>query len=545
MESKEDTKLTFDTLYQLSEFTENEYDQLKQFYLSKGQSTKLIKKLMSRSKIAILRNMIPPSGEIYAPVTFTSNYIIKYIQKDSWGINNSLEQEQDTVNVTVPESDTKQEQDMAMDRVTEAAEETKQGQDMAMDRVTEAVRETEPDHRYIVTITLWDLLVIDIDELDRLPFIKKRIDRYYPNELFYIHRTTRGYHLYLVSRKANHISGYAIYMRLKLGTDVAHGSNSLYTGSSIRLTRKKTEPRGHKISTYLEQYGGGEADREAILIYQDVVKWLKHFTDLDTDTGVLEHSHLAKLWLDTPEDFGKTHVRAAAPYTFKSNGMYMPNIGQSAYTTPVAPMLRNEWSRFIKHLTISDKNLYPLLISVQRQMGYDNLYRIFKANRDRAVGVHVQHNVHFVSYRDLLFVDYDHKSRLAIVARFARNNPGYIFRIVTTNKGYHAFLTSHPMPHDDYKSLDFLMSLYSDPAHILGVFHRGYSVRINQKRTNEKPYREVIKYGIGPEDPRLYALYLEHLDLYNQSCKNKVLTCQYQIKRSKQIYKDEGVLKIY
>ena len=125
---KDFTLENLDMLFNISDLSEEEYDKMKQSYLSQGKSENLKKALLSRSKLANIRNLIAPSGEIYAPVDFTSDYIVKYIEKPSWGHNN-----------------------------------------------------------HIATITLWDLLVIDIDEKDRLPYIKQRINRYYPDELFNIH----------------------------------------------------------------------------------------------------------------------------------------------------------------------------------------------------------------------------------------------------------------------------------------------------------------------------------------------------------------------
>lgn len=478
---KDFTLENLDMLFNISDLSEEEYDKMKQSYLSQGKSENLKKALLSRSKLANIRNLIAPSGEIYAPVDFTSDYIVKYIEKPSWGHNN-----------------------------------------------------------HIATITLWDLLVIDIDEKDRLPYIKQRIDRYYPDELFNIHETTRGYHLFLVSKKLNHCSNAAIFMRMKLGTDVAHGTNSLYTGPSVRLTRKKWEDQGHQISRFTEQYGNGVEDPEAVDLYNTVVKWLFYFHNMDTEHGDMQMVELHKLWKKIPKDFGKTHIRASAPYLLDSNGI-KPGLGHRHQS----PDQQKIWSKYLKYNILKDDNLVPLLACVQYQMAYDNLYRIFEATKDYAIGVHTQHNVHFISYKDLLFLDYDDRSRLAIVARFARKHPEYVFRVVSSPKGYHVFLTSHRMLHNNIDSLKLLMDLRSDPSHILGIYHRGYSVRVNQKDPAEKPYREVTKYGKEEEDPELVELYQKHLDLYQQHCQQKTSVCRYQSKRAMEIYKEQGVMNPY
>lgn len=491
----------FDKLAQISDLSQEHYDSAKQHYLSKGHSKKLLKLLRSRSKSATIRNLEYPSGEVYAPIYWTSDYLIKYIQKNSWGADQSLEAESESKS----ESKTRSEPTGCFSKA-------------------------------IATITVWDMLVLDIDSKDQLPYIKGRIDRYYPNELFYIHETPRGYHFYLVSKKLNHCSGAAIYMRMKLNTDVAHGSNSLYAGASIRLTRKSHEAPNTKISIFRESYGKGESDPDTLKIYQDVCTWIKRFSD----PTMMTKEKLLYWYQQMPDNFGTVHVRAASTYSIGNTGL-IPNLGFKFNS----PELDKLWSRFIRYKCYKRYELIPLLACAQKQMAYGNLYRIFEATEDYAIGVHLQHNVHFISYRDLLYIDYDHPARLSIIARFARKHPETKFRVVRTTKGYHVFLTSHPMPHNNPRTLFMLYDLRTDPAHLLGVYHRGYSSRINQKSRSEKPYREVCTYGKGDECPRLLALYKKHLELYQKCVEDKTPICQYQKKRSMEIYRMEGPLAIF
>jgi hypothetical protein len=496
------THADFDQLAMLSDLSPEDYMRLKVTLLGKGQSMRLWKLLRSRCRIGMIRNLECPPGEIYTPVAWTSDYIIKYIIKNSWGLENP--------------------------------------------------NQLHSSDKYIITITVWDLLVIDIDidtdsdsdsDSDQLHAIKKRIDCYYPNDLFRIHRTPRGYHLYLVSRKVSHCSAVAIYMRLKLASDVAHGANSLYTGTSIRLTRKSHEPDKQIISEYIECYGNGAVCQEAMELYNTVCGWLDYFHYRNEDSDLIQQ--LGDVFVEQPHDFGWVHVVHSAPNRFirvedddedgKSRWIIKPNIGFDPKFQ--MPNINQLWSKFIKYHTIRTGELESLLVSVQRQMGYGNLYRIFQSNQDYAIGVHVQHNVHFIAYRDLLYIDYDCPRRLAIVARWARHHPEYKFRVVCTTKGYHVFLTSHAMQCTDISSSELLQTLCADPAHILGVCHRGYSVRINQKKIDEKPYREIYQYGKGVECPRLVKLYQMHLDLYHKCCQDKVSICQYQKMQSGNILK--------
>lgn len=90
--------------------------------------------------------------------------------------------------------------------------------------------------------------------------------------------------------------------------------------------------------------------------------------------------------------------------------------------------------------------------------------------------------------------------------------------------------------------MELSMRLCTDTCHLVGVFHRGYSVRINQKRKDEKPYKEICVVGKAPEDPRLLSLYRKHLDLYRESTELKRTTYMYQIITAKKILEREGYM---
>ena len=128
-------------------------------------------------------------------------------------------------------------------------------------------------------------------------------------------------------------------------------------------------------------------------------------------------------------------------------------------------------------------------------------------------------NHYFIVYRDLLFVDYDNKSQIQIIATFCRYHPEYLFKVVKTPAGYHCFLVSHRVPFSDCFNL--LARLRSDPMHIVSSLIRGYSVRVNQKHRYEKPYVEVRDMGKGTAIPELLDLYRVHLDKYSEIVTNK------------------------
>ncbi len=79
-------------------------------------------------------------------------------------------------------------------------------------------------------------------------------------------------------------------MRMKLNANPAHGSNSLYTGSSIRLSRKATDTKQY-ISTYLTQFGNGQADPHTLSIYNEIQGHIQNFSSYSVD-GIINNMDL-------------------------------------------------------------------------------------------------------------------------------------------------------------------------------------------------------------------------------------------------------------
>ena len=485
-------KENIEYLFQLSDIKEDEFKAMKEEYLREGKSRLLCNRLAGRSVVPRLRNMFKPPGEIYAPIYYNSDYIIKLIQKPGWG-------------------------------------------------------------GHIMALVIWDLFVIDIDtepddDEDPLIYIKKNIDRFYPNELFYINKTNRGYHVYLVSKTLKHNSRAAIYMRLKLNCDPAHGTNSLYTGSGLRLTRKNTD-RTELPSQFLMQYGNGKPDKRALSLYNEVQDNIRKYgkygmTSIVEDQTVMRD--LYETWQKTMkdhQDFGLQHILATAPMTLQErDGKVMLQLAPSfqIWDTYLGYKVKSIWSKFLKSRVMNISNTPALLLACHHSICMGNLYRILKATPDYAIGIHVQESCYFISYRDLLYIDCDHMNRLQMLYTYVRYHPEATFRVVRTNKGYHAFLTSYPVHHQ--KGIELSLRLGTDPCHLVGVYHRGYSVRVNQKRKGECSYQEFRKVGKAEEDPRLLALYHKHIELYRTHCKARTEIYMHQNITARDIVEKEGYM---
>jgi len=485
------------SLIKLSDLKEQEINELLLNYQVSGQSKILFQKLIGRCIYPKLRNTQKPPGEIYATLVYDKDLMIKLVKKPSWG-------------------------------------------------------------GYILALTVWDLLVIDIDddefELDSasasastsastecFDLIKQNIEKYYPTDLFYINKTRRGYHLYLISRFVSHTTKMAIFMRMKLNSDPAHGTNSLYTGASIRLSRKQTDPiEQTQPSKYLTQLGSGQPNPEALALYNRIQLYLEKYGNYYPDEIVGNRDRMLELRSlrdYNSNDFGAVHINVTAPMEININGELVLKPPFREKSQELEQHVNITWSNFVKYRVIKEEKLPYILMKCQQQMCMNNLYRIFESTNDYAIGVHLQECCYFIAYRDLLVIDYDY-SRLGLLARFVRTHADYTFRIVKTNKGYHAFLTSKSVDHKT--GINLLIYLAADPMHIVGTYFRGYSVRINKKKKDEPGYKELHRIGKAPEDPRLVALYQKHLELYSSS--NTKPIHQYQRITAQNILEQEGII---
>lgn len=411
-----------------------------------------IKFLMGRSKHPFIRNVTRPIGEYYAVITYDRDHMLKLVKKPRWG-------------------------------------------------------------GYVLCLVMWDFLIIDIDDKDQLVGAKKNLSIMYPEDTFYVHSTPRGYHLYLMSRLVDHSSKEAILLRIAANSDPAHATNSLYTGSSIRLCRKPNDTVAPSI--YHKTFGSGKILPAALDRYNKCMHYLNKFGGYYTNklvktpeaTEVIRQLHVDMLKRD---DFGLHHILTTAPFRVDiSEGRFRlyenNNISGSG--------LKLLWRSIIETKDFDDNQFSLVIAAVQRTMQMRNLYQIIDATADYAYGVHVQETLYFISYRNLLMIDYDNEWDIEHLQ--AGIEPWMTFRVVKTNRGYHCFLTSKRVPFNSSEAHRVLRKLKSDIFHAMGAWVRGYSVRVNRKHANDK-YEEIQFIGTAPEDPKLVKLYQLHLELYGK-----------------------------
>lgn len=440
-------------------FKSSDLSQQEYINLLKCDKEAIYRTLLGRSNVSEYRNRFKPPGEIYLTLEYTPDYVVKYINKPGWG-------------------------------------------------------------GHLITITTWELLIIDIDLGVLLDDVVELATYYYPKDLFYVHETNKGFHLYLMNRKVPHYCKEAIKMRETLVCDPAHGTNGLYTGNSVRLCLKNDD-RLNIASRFVCKVGEGVANTQLQSVYDRIVE-LSHIfckyrvNDLHSSIEISQMYN--KMLTDHRDDFGLVQVLASTPASSPAMELTYVNDIYSDFV----------WDGFLKSKVIHYHHWPLLLNKLKKVMGFNNLYRILESTPEYAIGIHVQESLKFIVYRDLLVVDHDVKNRLHIVNHFCRYHREFVFRVVQTPKGYHIFLTSHRMPYNDRKSSGMLERLRSDPCHLISVPYRGYSIRINQKHRRELPYKEIKKIGYGQENQHLVELYQKHLQLYKQCCESNDLLFKIQ-----------------
>lgn len=425
-----------------------------------------IKLLILNSNIPEIRNSAKPYGEKCIYFDYTENYVLKFVEKTGW-------------------------------------------------------------NGYLPVLITWNLCIIDID-IDLLyNDIVELIEYYYPNDLFYIHETNKGYHLFLMSRLLEHNTKESIKMKISLLCDPAHGSNSIYTGNSIRLCLKEND-RLNKASIFIGKCGKGILDEKCASIYTDINNYLEMFKICNVK-NIINCKEIMKYIYDkylkiinNDNDMGSHQINVTMSCYLKydshddlnSDGLNHDLNHEIKFLDKFNNIYYNEqlYNKFLKYKVL--KNIDYLILNILKSMSYNNLYRIIESNNEYAYGCHVQESLFFIVYKNLLVVDYDNPSRLKIISEFCRYHPEYKFRIVKTRAGYHCFLTSHKINYKD--SYELLSRLCSDPMHILSSIIRGYSIRVNQKHRYEQPYKEICTYGKGTEIIELVDLYKLHLNKYKE-----------------------------
>ena len=211
-----------DLINECEKFCDIPKNQLIEYRNNIDNDLKYITFLIRNSNKHEIRNIVKPYGELYTTLEFTSDYMIKLIDKINWG-------------------------------------------------------------GHLITITFWDLLVIDFDINVYYEDIVDLLTYHYPEDTFYIHETNKGYHAFLMNRLINSSTKESTIMKIKLHSDEAHVANGIYTGNSLRLCLKKND-RLDIASKYIGYVGCiDNINDKCKQLYDKLNEYLIFFREFNTE----------------------------------------------------------------------------------------------------------------------------------------------------------------------------------------------------------------------------------------------------------------------
>jgi hypothetical protein len=149
------------------------------------------------------------------------------------------------------------------------------------------------------------------------------------------------------------------------------------------------------------------------------------------------------------------------------------------------------------------------------------------------IGQDLYTNTFYICYSNLLMVDIDFykngetktlEAIKAIFESYTESRPDLRFRLYRSRNGVHAFLISEAA---DYKKdfyLQMMLDLDCDFYYAIYAFLRGWSVRINRKKTDQDPLYELIgdigSGNINSDQVKMVDLHLRLCDVFKNTGSN-------------------------
>jgi hypothetical protein len=363
----------------------------------------------------------------------------------------------------------------------------------------------------ILFLVTRDICIVDIDIDCNLEYLKKMIERAgLDKELFSVHRTTKGFHLYLISRFLNNHSTQNIYARLLLDSDICHLIHNCQRGDAIRLTKKyHREP---SVSRRVGQIGTGLPDPNVEKVYREICAISEKFSGYtpETVTGQECMGKMYELWRES--------LSRLSPFGRRYRTLSVPNLlaeedGKIVYREN--PLPRSERPTKCHYIPRCGQHDLRLKRIGQRFIRKSQHF-ILDSGPDHLVVYKAGDNIYTIVYRDLLVIDYDRRDLIRLAHEYVRYHPECTFRAVRTFQGHHLFLTSRAVEHGTTESFWIQNRLRSDRLYNAISQTSGYFVRLNPKcdrDIEQDTYREERIIGSAPESDRLLELYRLHFQL--------------------------------
>lgn len=144
-------------------------------------------------------------------------------------------------------------------------------------------------------------------------------------------------------------------------------------------------------------------------------------------------------------------------------------------------------------------------------------------DEDYYIGIDMYTNTYYVCYKNLLMIDIDYyksdpTSEADIISKFkdyCEDRPDLRFKLYRSRNGIHGFLVSHEANHWDDYYLSMMLDLGADFYYTVYSYLRGWSVRLNKKKTDQSDqlYTYICDIGNGREINRLKKQVDLHINL--------------------------------
>ncbi len=132
-------------------------------------------------------------------------------------------------------------------------------------------------------------------------------------------------------------------------------------------------------------------------------------------------------------------------------------------------------------------------------------------------------NTYYVCYKTLLMVDIDFYKKdeknttediIKMFTDYCKDKPELKFRLYSSRNGIHGFLISQKSDSKSSKDIQIMIDLESDFYYTVYAYLRGWSVRLNRKKTDSDTlYKYICDIGEGNDNEDLINLVNLHINL--------------------------------
>ena len=340
------------------------------------------------------------------------------------------------------------------------------------------------------------------------------------NHLFYVHRTPRGYHLYLMSHCLDYHNPETVDIGMTIKANPTHLDNSARLGFSIRCSRKNSDRLGsdYFVSQFIGSAGQGTINPLALELYNLALCFIDLF-ELDNAQSLLNNrslNNLVRLSVESNGYFGNWQMRQFAPLivieSSNNNGKVevidnLPGI--------ITHLRRQTWTARVPY---RDNDFWQHAEIYGAKIKRSIQCKILDSGDDYARGFDIINCSHYISFRDLLIVTYNDQAKLKILYEYCRYHPNVLFKIIKNDITIHCLLLSEALHHQSQTAINMLQRLRSDSLKSMEAYNLGYMIQLETEQL--QTFIEIGSCGRGLHVPRLHQLYMLLMKSGEFSCNN-------------------------